>query len=37
MVNIANQYNVKNFILISTDKAVKPTNMMGKTKRFRNL
>ena len=37
MVNIANQYNVKNFILISTDKAVKPTNMMGKTKRVSEL
>ena len=37
MVNFANKYNVKNFILISTDKAVKPTNMMGKTKRVSNL
>ena len=31
------KYNVKNFILISSDKAVRPTNYMGATKRIAEI
>lgn len=34
VANYADKYSVKRFILISTDKAVNPTNIMGATKRM---
>ncbi len=37
LAKVATKYNAKKFLLISTDKAVRPTNIMGCTKRVAEL
>ena len=37
LVNLSITFKVKSFTLISSDKAVRPTSIMGVTKRFAEL
>ncbi len=37
LANVAVKYLVSSFVMISTDKAVRPTNIMGATKRFAEI
>lgn len=37
LINCCLEYNIERFVLVSTDKAVRPTNMMGASKRISEI
>ena len=37
IAQVSTKYNVSNFVLISSDKAVRPTNIMGASKRLAEI